>query len=261
MHEKLTVRQIKIFDGPRHRRLRAVWDVIAEQYRDVLVLKRYDNMDERLRHGQAYNKMWVEERDEPNRYVLFTEEDFLPRFEWLQTERPLLDDLDVHIGECAGLGVLYSTRNPRSRRLKRSELSAGGWFVLLDKDRCPRDIDFDGRPDPCNDLPEQFPMLLMDGEDAFPLHYGINYPVGTHLFWARHLHDDPDAVVSGFSLGDIQLRHDLAVDDWIAEQSADFTELLIRRFGFGTLIHTPTSEFLGSDAALAPEGEIHPADL
>lgn len=231
----LTIRLIRIFDGPRHQRLRNIWTAIAEYIQDDANVRWYVN-DKNLSHGQAYDAMWREEQEFDNRVVLFTEEDFLP-------------DLAVGIENWTGItsfkredqaaaGVMYCTRCTKSHGIFQQGDVAGGWFICIDKDLFPgpQHISFLGNPDPANQLRPHLKhfgktIALVPGDDGHPYHYGVEYPYGTHLFWSRHYHDDPNIRVSGFRLGAIQKKVDWRISAWIAEQPADFQQLLVERFG------------------------------
>jgi hypothetical protein len=157
-----------------------------------------------------YHYLW-EVCKRKRRYVLLTELDFLPAL-WNPGWTGLAH-LKIH--DLPALGVEYATRDPNTKALIRAPGKAGGWWILLDSEKV-KDIDFHGEPDPCNQLPTQIPDIeLMPGRDAYPKNYGIEYPVGTHLFWSRHIDDPAERWVSGFNIGDIQRRHDRTVDRWI----------------------------------------------
>lgn len=240
--EAVAVRWIRCFEGPRHERLHDIWQAIAEFCPEVTI-RVFANPRARLSHAECYQRMWQEEQEFDNRYVLFTEHDFLPNLrdpDWYSHGR---------LGGAVALACYYATRNPRSRRIVTHLDKAGAWYVLLDKGGTPHDLRFAGKPDPCNQLPQQIrghggAVLLESGDDCYPTHYGIRYPFGTHLFWARHLHDDPALRISGFGLKDIQHAHDHAVTRWIREQPPQFSELLEQRFG---------SKILGSFCASIAE--------
>ncbi len=236
---QFTVRLIRAFDGPRHQRLRDIWTAIAEYIRDVAVVRWYSNTTGR-RHAECFDAMWQEEQEFDNRLVLFCEEDFLP-------------DLDVGVENWSGLttfkreeqaavGVMYCTRSPKSYDMFQHADTPGGWFISIDKDTFPgpAHISFEGEPDPANQLRahlRHFGRLisLVPGDDGYPHHYGVEYPYGTHLFWSRHYHDDPNLRISGFKLGDIQRKVDWRISQWILEQPQDFQKLLVERYGSSIL--------------------------
>lgn len=228
----MTIRIAKPFQGPRHDRLYAIWEAIAEYWQDFLRVGFSLNPDARWSHAQMYNKMWAEEIQQPEEYVILTEHDFLPNLrspEWYEFPEDVFEQLDdCHDQLFAALACEYATRNPATARLKFRDMAAG-WWILLCKERFNDLIDFTGCPDPANQLEESVGgVYTCQGEDAYPEHYGIEYPYGEHLFWSRHLHDDPRRVVSGFSLGDIQLKHDAAVRRYVEEAPEEFQEILKR---------------------------------
>jgi hypothetical protein len=235
----LTIRLIRAFDGPRHKRLRQIWQAIAEFVAPEVNVRWYHN-EKGLRHAQCFDAMWREEQEFDNKTVLFTEEDFLP-------------DLDLGFWNWSGLstfqqdnqaavGTMYCTRSPKSRDLFQQGERPGGWFICINKELFPGPghISFEGDPDPGNDLRSHLKhfdrtISLVPGCDGYPHHYGVEYPYGTHLFWSRHYHDDPKTRVSGFKLGDIQRKVDWRISQWIAEQPKEFRDILVSRFGLPIL--------------------------
>lgn len=235
----MVIRLIRIFNGPRHIRLRNIWEAIAEYIAPEISVRWYCN-DKGLSHGQAFDAIWREEQEFDNKVVLFTEEDFLPDLavgpaNWL--------GLTSFKGENqAAVGTMYCTRSPKSRDVFQQGDVCGGWFICIDKELFPGPghISFLGNPDPANQLRPHlkhfgYTISLVPGDDGYPHHYGIEYPYGTHLMWSRHYHDDPNMRVSGFKLGAIQKKVDWRISAWIAEQPGDFQELLVERFGSGIL--------------------------
>jgi hypothetical protein len=228
----LTIRLIRCFDGWRNERLHALWDGIAEYERAVRV-KWFPNPDARLRHAQCFNEMWAAEQSCANRYVVFTEADWLPKLilpvdGW--TAKTFLGPSDCMVG------CNYVTRDAGTKRLRHYQASAGGWFFCIDKRRAAPILDFEGDPDPGNEIPDQLEEygcegLFVDGEDCYPNHYGVEWPWGTHLFWTRHLHDDPARRISGFSMREVQVGHDRAVDEWLERQPDEYKQVLRHRFG------------------------------
>ena len=228
----LSVRIAKPFDGIRHDRLYAIWEAVAEFWKDHLTVGFSRNVGARWSHAQMFNKMWAEELQTDADFVLLTEHDFLPNLNeprWYAQPGAVLASLDAEHGEqFAGLACEYHTRCPKGMHLQGKNIP-GGWWVLLETARFNDLIDFHGRPDPCNQLEEAVGgIYLCEGRDAFPRHYGIVYPFGEHLFWSRHIHDAPDRTVSGFNLGDIQLRHDKAVLAFLATAPEEFLNILRR---------------------------------
>jgi hypothetical protein len=229
----LSVRIAKPFGGFRNERLYAIWETVAEFWKDHLRLGLTPNVGARWSHAQMFNKMWREELQQPEPYVLLTEADFLPNLDepwWYSNPEAIFKTLDAKHGQVfAALACEYCTRDPRTRALKRRDLP-GGWWVLIDKNRFNDTIDFHGVPDPCNQLEAAIGgVYLCEGADAYPDHYGIWYPYGEHLFWSRHLHDNPDRRVSGFKLGDIQSAHDRTVEGFLRGAPEGFREIFESR--------------------------------
>lgn len=228
----LSVRIAKPFEGLRHDRLYAIWEAIAEYWSEFLTVGFSLNAGCRWSHAQMFNKMWAEELQQGAPYVLLTEHDFLPNLwapEWYSDLHEIFQHLDAEHGkEFAGLACEYATRNPYTKAL-RFRGCAGGWWVLFEKERFNDVIDFTGRPDPCNQLEEAIGgVYLCEGTDSYPQDYGIKYPFGHHLFWSRHLNDRPDRMISGFNLGDIQMRHDRAVREYVENAPEEF-QVILRR--------------------------------
>jgi hypothetical protein len=231
----ITIRLIRAFDGPRHQRLRRIWQAIAEYIAPEANVRWFVN-ERRLRHAECFDKMWHEEQEFDNRIVLFTEEDFLPDlavglFNWMGISTFKTD-------EQAAVATMYCTRCPKNRSVLQAGDKAGGWFICIDKDVFPgpAHISFEGAPDPANQLRPHLrhfgkTISLVPGSDGYPHHYGMEYPYGTHLFWSRHYHDDPNLRISGFKLGAIQAKVDWRITQWIHEQPSEFQELLVKRFG------------------------------
>lgn len=219
-------RIIRAFEGPRHDRLYSIWDAIAE-YQPECNLEWFPNPNGwAYSHGEAFNAIWEEERDRPSRYLLLTEADFLPDLQWKRWFSP------KNLGpDAAAQGVAYVTRDPDTMEAMTRNFP-GGWWILIDKTLAPRDLEFRGTPDPGNQLVQQFraaghEMYFYPGRDCYPRHYGREYDtIGEHLFWSRHLHDAPNLVVAGCRLGDVQEKHDRAVEAWIKRQPPDFQTLL-----------------------------------
>lgn len=225
----LTIRLIRAFDGPRHERVRTIWQAIAEYAAPVVNVRWFANTGGRLRHAQSYNRMWNEEVEFDNRFVLFTEEDFLPDLAMpLSIWTGLRGFVDKNQ---AAVACMYATRSEKNFEMLQDGNKPGAWFVCMDKREMPRVFNFEGNPDPCNDMPGHlFPygktIRCHKGLDPYPLHYGLEYQMGTHLFWSRHWHDPPNMRVGAFSLRDIQSKVDIRVASWIQEQPQDFKTLL-----------------------------------
>lgn len=233
-----TIRLIRAFEGPRHDRLEKIWDAVAEYLPKSINVRVFSNVNGKLSHAECLQRMWREEEEFDNRYVVFTEFDFLPR----------LHDRDFlglqHFGrksKVAGWGAHYATRDHRTRRIREVDNMLGGWFFVLDKSRCPKDLCFYGKPDPANQLPEQISrhrdneFYLVSGEDAYPRMYGLDYHFGSHLFWSRHYNDDPRMRISGFPLGDILQSVDQEIDRWLKTAPKRYRSIFVHRFGSDAL--------------------------
>jgi len=220
-----TIRIARAFEGPRHERLEKVWDCIAEYVQDDARLIVEPNRSPRISHADIFGRMYAKDSEEPNRFLLLTEYDWLPDLsgDWLPTH--VFDETDLAV-----LVTQYYTRNPENMRLRKHQGKPGGWYILVDKARAPHIRTFHGEPDPANQLSSEADALILPGEDCYPLHYGVEYPMGTHLFWSRHYHDgDDDDVVAGVRLGDMRVLHDQAVTLWLRLQPTEFLKLVLGR--------------------------------
>ena len=224
---KLDIRMISAFRGPRHRRLRRIWEAVALYWGDFVRVSIHPNIHGQRSHAEMFNEMW-EVQD--SRHLLLTELDFLPNLHAPEWYNPgaAADHLARGATPPAVIACNYATRCEGLGRLAVRPYP-GGWWVMLDCDACPAELDFTGRPDPCNQLLDHIaPAALFEGTDCFPRHYGIDYPFGTHLFWSRHLSDDPRTYVGKVCIGDVQDKHDAAVDAWVAAAPANFRKILER---------------------------------
>jgi len=218
----VNVNLIRIFEGPRHDRLRLLWDCYAELRRRRLRLFWYPGAGRR--HAQNLKLLWAEEMKRPERYAIITEHDFLPNFNFFTPTAVLGRASPV-------VAVRYVTRNPETLRLVKHDFP-GAWYLLIDKEFLPEPNFDEGGPcnDPANLLATKgVEPIYLEPIDCYPRHYGVEYMSGSHLFWSRHLHDDPSKRIAGCCLGDIQAGHDRAVDEWIAESPASFRRILARR--------------------------------
>ncbi len=228
----IAVRLIRIFEGPRHDRLYNLWDAIAEYLQNKMILRWFNNSGG-LDHAGALHAIWSEELEFDENRLVITEHDFLPDLgnpDWM-----LQEDLDEN-PDIAIAGACYGKRQPGTKALKNWQRTLGAWFMSFDKSKCPDFLKFRGAVDPCTDLVHHLEasgmnVMLYPGLDPYPKHVGVEYQFGTHLFWSRHLHDDPNLRVSGFRLREIQTKHDEAVTSWIIDQPQDFQDLLQSRFG------------------------------
>jgi len=183
----ITVRIIRIFEGPRHDLLRSIWNVIAEYAQDKMVLKWFPNTAG-WDHTECLNRIWTEEQDDPSGRLVITEHDFLPDLnydDWLLQK-------DLEISDVALAGACYSKRAPGTRCLTNFQDVVGPWFMSFDKTKCPGQLEFRGRLDPAGEISKQIDScMLYPGHDPYPLHVGVEYVFGTHLFWSRHYNDPP----------------------------------------------------------------------
>lgn len=227
----ITVRLIHIFEGPRHERLRTLWEIIAEYAKDKIRLKWFRNPNE-WDHSESLNRIWLEEQTESDDRLIITEHDFLPDLnydDWLL-------QADFADPEIAVAAACYSKRRPGTRQLHNYTETVGPWFMSFDKTRCPGRLEFRGRIDPAGELAHQIhdhehSVMLYPGADPYPIHVGVEYIFGTHLFWSRHYNDSLAARVSGYSVREIVTKHDRYVASWIKHQPPDFQKLVAKRFG------------------------------
>lgn len=226
MNDLTHVRLTRAFEGPRHDRLEKLWVCIAEYAKDRIRLIFEPNIGARASHAKMFQRMWAKDSEFENRFLLLTEMDFLPELagQWLPVS------LFEESAKVNAVATQYYTRNPNNMRLVRHAGKPGGWWVLVDKTRAPAQLEFEGRPDPCNQLPEQMPTAILPGIDCYPNDYGVEYAVGKHLFWSRHYHEGEDnETINGVQLGKMRKAHDRAVSLWIRTQPADFLALVARR--------------------------------
>lgn len=232
---------IRVFEGPRHDRLRAIWETIAEYEADTIRLRWFPNDQARLRHAECLNEIWrqcqsnpvcaaVTETGTAGRIIL-TEHDWLPDLNY--PDRWLQADLDEQ-PDVAMAGVCYAKRTSGTRALINYTDAPGAWFMSFDRERAPAELDFDNQVDPATEILHEMRGILYPGLDPYPKHVGAEYVHGTHLFWSLHLHDDANLRVSGYRLGEIQTKHDQAVASWIRQQPQAFQELLEKRLGLST---------------------------
>ena len=222
----INIRIARVFEGWRHERLRAIWDTVAEYHKSWMRLCWYP-VPAGDSHADAFDAMWdIEKNTSNNVFSIMTEADFLP---YVDNIKPYIKEMaQLCLKEKYGaLGYEYLTRHPKTRALMSHDQKTAGWFLLLNRKECPKFLTFQGVPDPCNQLQDHMRVGHdTDVHDMYPETPSLDYESGIHLFWSRHLHDDPTRKVAGFLLGDIQDSHDLAVDNWIAEQPQDYQDLL-----------------------------------
>jgi hypothetical protein len=225
----VNVNIIRVFQGPRHDRLRFLWDCAAEAYSDHFRLRWFANPLV-MSHAECLQRLWREELARPERFAIITEHDFLPDLHarWL-----CLHLLDYEYPVAA---TRYATRGPNRRILRHNYVAP--WFVVIDKDRI-RDLHWEEWGefhDPANGmkhfLEQERPgksVKFIEVEDCFPEHYGISCYPGTHLAWSRHYHDAPEDFAAGICLGDIQRKHDAAVSAWVRSSPDRYRVVLMKR--------------------------------
>ena len=232
MQQCIDVHLIRVFEGPRHETLYKLWDTVAEFYAEEIRVIWFANPECRLEHADCLNRIWVESQDRDSTRMIITEADFLPNLSntdrWLQA--PLDDKRSI-----AFAGAMYANREAGTRAVRHFSGLPAAWFLSFAKERCPKILDFRGPPDPATRLPDQFEdgqgARLYKGLDEYPRFLSLTYPFGTHLFWSRHLNDDPTLRVSGFSCHEIQTKHDRRVRKWLLDQPKAFRKLVEDRHG------------------------------
>lgn len=229
---------IRAFEGPRHSKLELIWDVIAEYYEDDLSLNIFVNPNARLSHAACLNEMWKQELDRTASSAILTEFDFLPD---LHTTVWLYPDHDCEVGLSSEYPIIapqYVIRHPDTGMLGAVSRTPGAWYLYIDKTVIGH-LDFSpsgSHNDPANGLLDylgvhypQCGIAFMYQYDAMPSHYGTKMLTGEHLFWSRHLHDDPDMTISGVNLGRMQELHDRAIETWIRKSPPRFQRIYASR--------------------------------
>lgn len=225
----VNVNLIRVFDGPRHERLRLLWDCFAEYNREQFRLHWFPN-PHGASHARCLNSIWEEEMKRPEPYAVITEHDFLPDFETFLPTSALTERHPLFAAE-------YCTRDPATKKLTAHGIP-GAWYMLIDKTQIgPLNFDPTGEfNDPANGLAalvaSEYPgreVFLLQNKDCYPRHYGTELVTGEHLFWSRHLQDPPSRRVAGFSVGDIQAKHDNAVKAWLKRAPSRFLQLVLDR--------------------------------
>ena len=212
---RINVNIIRIYEGPIHSKLEAIWKWYAKQHADRMSLHVFDNTKLQLPHDKAYARMWELESRRIEDYTIFTEFDFLPGADFLKVYPNSM------------WAAQYCTREPHTKALQRHP-HPGAWYVAANKNNCDVPNFASGGPfnDPCNELECEY----LDTEDCYPDHYGVKvqleaitkytpgplYDIGTHLFWSRHYNDPPGAYVAGFHIKPILEGVDRAITNWLA---------------------------------------------
>jgi len=183
---KITVCIPHPFEGPLHSRLLQIWKTEADlQGFDLRIYK-----DMGLGHADVFEHMW-EENNERGGIIVLTELDFIPSIDF--SKSVLRASCKAPIS-CAS----YTTREPGTLRLQRSEHSAG-WFFAIDTRKFKGELDMSGPKDPGTRVSELHDCHMESGADD---RIGITYSWGTHLFWSRAIYD-PCHVGTGFIYEDI----------------------------------------------------------
>lgn len=198
---------IDAFDGPRHDRLRLIWKYFAEDVRGRANVVVYPNKGIPLRHGQMLEKIWGERKRWAERFVIFTEFDFLP------SKTQFFVPLDEITPNEPIIAAEYVTRCPDTLKLQHHG-KAGAWYIGIDRKHV-HDLTFDHQPDPANNVPS--PKLLTN-RDGRPEHYGTELLPGSHLFFSRHYNDTEDMRIAGLSLFDILRGVDRRISNYIKNE-------------------------------------------
>lgn len=199
---KITFHLIKVFDGPRHDRLRAIWNKLAYKHRDKMNLVWWENPDARLQHAQCLARIWEGIEDMPGRYHVITEHDFLPGPDWLTPPAAPIEAAE------------YVTRDPKTLKQTAHGIP-GAWWLAFDREAVlgaglPIDLSAGGQfNDPANCLQG---AKMVPNRDAWPDHYGtVVGEKGEHLFFSRHYNDPGWTRPAGFDLGDILEKVDAKI--------------------------------------------------
>ena len=226
----VAVRLIRCFpDKGPHARLYAIWDTLAEYLQDLLTVRWFANPSAGLRHGQCLNAIWQEEREFDNRYVVFTEHDFLPNLSAND-----LFALKNFGNKFDAVCATYVTRGTNGMPKLFPSLG-GGWWCALDKHSVPKILNFDNQPDPANEIPLQ----LHHRDCKVRMYRGRargffqDYPFGTHLFWSRHYLDNPETDLNcgGLTVGALVSQVDGEISRWLTASPKDFQAVFAKRIG------------------------------
>lgn len=238
----VNVNIIRCFDGWRNERLHLIWDCVAEYMADKFRLCWFPNPGARLSHAQALNAIWSQELERSEPLAIIVEHDFLPNLStWPAT---------TLLSVTPAMAPRYVTRHPESHELVHWPIPGMQGFFMADKTQIGA-LDFSPlaagdspwittaakkHNDPGNSLDLYikstygFDFGYIPQTCCLPWHYGTRLgALGEHLYWARHLHDDPNMRISGMCLGDVQRLHDRTVAAWLETAPADFRDLYRKR--------------------------------
>ena len=238
----LNVNIIRCFDGWRNERLRLIWDCLAEYMAGSFRLIWFPNPGPRLSHAAALNEIWSQELERSEPLAIIVEHDFLPNLNtWPPTNL---------LSVVPAMAPRYVTRHPETHELGQWPIPGMQGFFMADKTQVGA-LDFNPlavgeslwvdqaakrHNDPGNSLDLYvktkygFGLGYIPQSCCLPRHYGTRLgAIGEHLYWARHLHDDPAARISGMCLGDVQRLHDKAVAAWLQTAPAEFRKLFWQR--------------------------------
>lgn len=218
MSEKITVSLIRCFEGERHERLHRIWAAFEEYNRGYYRFVHLHNPRCVWSHEQALGMIWARERKASGRYLVITEYDFLPDFE---------NFVPVHrLGKKAVLCAEYV--DGVGRKKPDPQWLPGAWYILIDKERAGH-LDFSSGG-PFHDPAFGLDAALLPATPMYPAYPGASYESGEHLFWQRHLHDDPEICVGReqMNLGWMQKRHDRRVGEWVRAAPKAYRKILAK---------------------------------
>ena len=231
MTKKVSISIIDAFDGPRHRRLKKIWQAFSLLQKDLCELHLVENREAELDHRTMLKVIWDEELQRDSRFAIITEMDFLPDFSNFFSP--------LHHTPCSVVAAQYANGLESEARFKRWDFP-GVWYLFIDKVKI-RDLDFTVSG-PCNDpgnglweyLEKFYPdegRQLLPARTGLPEYHGARYFVGEHLFWSRHYNDPPDTHLHKevITVGDILRGHDVAVGRWLSDSPQEFKEILSDR--------------------------------
>ena len=80
----ITLRIIRVFEGPRHDLLRSIWECVAEYCQEKMILKWFVNSDG-WDHAECLNRIWAEEQADPTGRLVITG----AKRAWFCRQRPI----------------------------------------------------------------------------------------------------------------------------------------------------------------------------
>jgi len=221
---KFDVAMLRAFDGPIHDLLGNIWDAAAEAYPQVFRLRVFPDQGS---HQDGLELIWSHYYGH-DRKLLITEQDVLPNLRtafWSRGETWVAPAILVE----------SYTRNPNNLKLIAHRGESAPWFVALD---CSvygqREFDWGGSRDPGTLLFPQIgeSVIALTVDDGFPIHYGLETRLATHLFWSRHYNDEGlISTVAGFSLDAIMAGVRRRLISWYNRQPKKFRSVYEKRFG------------------------------